>query len=79
MSFGAQDKVFLSALQPNTAVSTYAIPSEIQLEGKGGNLSDEMTRAKRVQQQVAMRLAEKTSTLSRQNGSATHYTSSGRT
>ncbi|XP_029607723.1 plakophilin-3 isoform X1 [Salmo trutta] len=76
MSFGAQDKVFLSALQPNTAVSTYAVPSEIQLEGKGGNLSDEMTRAKRVQQQVAMRLAEKTSTLSRQNGSATHYTSS---
>uniref|UniRef100_A0A673Z4F0 Plakophilin 3a n=1 Tax=Salmo trutta TaxID=8032 RepID=A0A673Z4F0_SALTR len=69
MSFGAQDKVFLSALQPNTAVSTYAVPSEIQLEGKGGNLSDEMTRAKRVQQQVAMRLAEKTSTLSRQNGS----------
>uniref|UniRef100_A0A673Z562 Plakophilin 3a n=1 Tax=Salmo trutta TaxID=8032 RepID=A0A673Z562_SALTR len=62
-------KVFLSALQPNTAVSTYAVPSEIQLEGKGGNLSDEMTRAKRVQQQVAMRLAEKTSTLSRQNGS----------
>ncbi|XP_036824708.1 plakophilin-3 [Oncorhynchus mykiss] len=76
MSFGAQDHVFLSALQPNTAVSTYAVPSEIQLEGKGGNLSDEMTRAKRVQQQVAMRLAEKTSTLSRQNGSATHYTSS---
>nr|XP_046208164.1 plakophilin-3-like [Oncorhynchus gorbuscha] len=76
MSFGAQDHVFLSALQPNTAVSTYAVPSEIQLEGKGGNLSDEMTRAKRVQQQVAMRLAEKTSTLSRKNGSATHYTSS---
>uniref|UniRef100_A0A4W5NXC2 Plakophilin 3 n=1 Tax=Hucho hucho TaxID=62062 RepID=A0A4W5NXC2_9TELE len=61
---------------PNSAVSTYAVPSEIQLGGEGGNLSDEMTRAKRVQQQVAMRLAEKTSTLSRQNGSATHYTSS---
>uniref|UniRef100_A0A8C7MWS3 Plakophilin 3 n=1 Tax=Oncorhynchus kisutch TaxID=8019 RepID=A0A8C7MWS3_ONCKI len=75
----AQDHVFLSALQPKTAVSTYAVPSDIQLGGNGATLSDEMTRGKRVQQQVAMRLAEKSSTLPRQNGSASHYTSSGRT
>uniref|UniRef100_A0A8C7LWJ2 Plakophilin 3 n=1 Tax=Oncorhynchus mykiss TaxID=8022 RepID=A0A8C7LWJ2_ONCMY len=76
MSIVAQDHVFLSALQPKTAVSTYAVPSEIQLGGNGATLSDEMTRGKRVQQQVAMRLAEKSSTLPRQNGSASHYTSS---
>ncbi|XP_031657411.1 plakophilin-3 isoform X3 [Oncorhynchus kisutch] len=76
MSIVAQDHVFLSALQPKTAVSTYAVPSDIQLGGNGATLSDEMTRGKRVQQQVAMRLAEKSSTLPRQNGSASHYTSS---
>uniref|UniRef100_A0A8C8LX86 Plakophilin 3 n=1 Tax=Oncorhynchus tshawytscha TaxID=74940 RepID=A0A8C8LX86_ONCTS len=67
MSIVAQDHVFLSALQPKTSVSTYAVPSEIQLGGNGATLSDEMTRGKRVQQQVAMRLAEKSSTLPRQN------------
>ncbi|KAK1887884.1 putative PPE family protein PPE54 [Dissostichus eleginoides] len=40
--------------------------------GNGGTMSDEMTRARRVQQQVQMRLAEK-STLPRQNGSTSHY------
>lgn len=79
MSIVTQDHVFLSALQPKTAVSTYAVPSEIQLGGNGVTLSDEMTRGKRVQQQVAMRLAEKSSTLPRQNGSTAHYSSSGRT
>ncbi|XP_038872959.1 plakophilin-3a [Salvelinus namaycush] len=76
MSIVAQDHVFLSALQPKTAVSTYAVPSEFQLGGNGGTLSDEVARGKRVQQQVAMRLAEKSSTLPRQNGSAAHYSSS---
>ncbi|KAK7892120.1 hypothetical protein WMY93_024083 [Mugilogobius chulae] len=40
--------------------------------GNGSSMSDEIARAKRVQQQVQMRLAEK-STLPRQNGSAAHY------
>ncbi|XP_034735969.1 plakophilin-3a isoform X4 [Etheostoma cragini] len=57
--------------QPNTSVTTYGLPSEIHL-GNGGTMSDEMARARRVQQQVQMRLAEK-STLPRQNGSAAHY------
>lgn len=72
----ASDGAFLSALQPNTSVSTYALPSEIQL-GHGSTLSDEAAKARRVQQQVALRLAEKTSTIPRQNGSAVQYATSG--
>ncbi|KAL2093844.1 hypothetical protein ACEWY4_011156 [Coilia grayii] len=60
---------------PNTSVSTYALPSEIQL-GHANTLSDEAARARRVQQQVALRLAERTSTIPRQNGSASQYATS---
>lgn len=67
----SSENVFLSALQPNTSVTTYGLPSEIQL-GNGISALDEVSRAKRVQQQVQMRLAEK-STLPRQNGSAAQY------
>ncbi|XP_069564325.1 plakophilin-3a isoform X2 [Brachyistius frenatus] len=56
---------------PNSSVTTYALPSDIQL-GSGSSVSDEVARARRVQQQVQLRLAEKT-TLPRQNGSASHY------
>ncbi|XP_076863647.1 plakophilin-3a isoform X2 [Brachyhypopomus gauderio] len=59
---------------PNSAVTTYAVPTELQL-GHAGSLSGEAARAKRVQQQVAMRLAEK-STLPRQNGSTSQYATS---
>ncbi|XP_068578536.1 plakophilin-3a isoform X2 [Cebidichthys violaceus] len=58
-------------VMPNTSVTTYGLPSEIQL-GNGGTMSDEMARARRVHQQVQMRMAEK-STLPRQNGSASQY------
>lgn len=70
------ENVFLSALQPITTVTTYGIPSEIQL-GNGGTVLDEMARARRVHQQVQMRMAEK-STLPRHNGSAAHYAMSGK-
>uniref|UniRef100_A0A3Q1F4K3 Plakophilin 3a n=1 Tax=Acanthochromis polyacanthus TaxID=80966 RepID=A0A3Q1F4K3_9TELE len=56
---------------PNTSVTTYALPSDTQL-GNGGFVSDEVARARRVQQQVQLRMAEK-STLPRQNGSASQY------
>ncbi|XP_017261486.1 plakophilin-3a isoform X2 [Kryptolebias marmoratus] len=56
---------------PNTSVTTYALPSDIHL-GNGGTLSDEAARTRRVQQQIQMRMAEK-STLPRQNGSSTQY------
>uniref|UniRef100_A0AAR2L2Q7 Plakophilin 3b n=1 Tax=Pygocentrus nattereri TaxID=42514 RepID=A0AAR2L2Q7_PYGNA len=75
MSSGSEG-LFFSALQPNSSVSTYAVPHESQL-GYSGVSSDAATRAKRVQAQVAMRLAEKTSTLSRQNGAGQHYAASG--
>uniref|UniRef100_A0A4W6DBS1 Plakophilin 3a n=1 Tax=Lates calcarifer TaxID=8187 RepID=A0A4W6DBS1_LATCA len=68
----ASETVFLSALQPNTSVTTYGLPSETQLEN-GSSVSDTASRARRVQQQVQMRLAESKSTLPRQNGSASHY------
>lgn len=76
MSIADSDTTFLSALQPNTSVTTYGLPSELLL-GYGRTMSDEMSRARRVQQQVQMRMAEK-STLPRQNGSASHYAKSGK-
>lgn len=76
MSTLASETVFLSALQPNTSVTTYGLPSDLQL-GNGSSVSDEVARARRVQQQVQMRLAEK-STLPRQNGSASQYAMSGK-
>lgn len=72
----ASETVFLSALQPNTSVTTYGLPSDIQL-GNGSTVSNEVAKARRVQQQVQMRLAEK-STLPRQNGSVSHYAMSGK-
>ncbi|KAL7858246.1 hypothetical protein AOLI_G00183480 [Acnodon oligacanthus] len=71
----ASEGLFFSALQPNSSVSTYAVPPESQL-GYSGVSSDGAARAKRVQAQVAMRLAEKGSTLSRQNGAGQHYAAS---
>ncbi|XP_051917123.1 plakophilin-3a isoform X2 [Hippocampus zosterae] len=53
---------------PNNSVTTYGLPSEMHL-GSGPSISDEVSRVRRVQQQVQMRLAEK-STLPRHNGSA---------
>ena len=72
----ASEGLFFSALQPNSSVSTYAVPTESQL-GYSGVASDEVARAKRVQAQVGMRLAEKSRTLSRQNGAGQHYAASG--
>ncbi|XP_061773221.1 plakophilin-3-like isoform X2 [Nerophis ophidion] len=56
---------------PNNSVTTYGLPSEVQL-GSGASGPDEVSRVRRVQQQVQMRLAEK-STLPRHNGSASAY------
>ncbi|CAL8294560.1 unnamed protein product [Boreogadus saida] len=71
----ASESVFLSALQPHTSVTTYGLPSDAQIGHGGTTVSDEAARARRVQQQVQMRLAEK-STLPRQNGGAGGYASS---
>ncbi|XP_073327511.1 plakophilin-3a [Pagrus major] len=71
MSAMASDNIFFSALQPNSSVTTYGLPSEMQI-GNGSSVSDAVARERRVQQQVQMRMAEK-STLPRQNGSASQY------
>ncbi|XP_051558503.1 plakophilin-3-like isoform X1 [Myxocyprinus asiaticus] len=55
----ATEGLFFSALQPSSSVTTYAVPSDDQLG----------TKAKRVQQQVQQRMAEKASSLSRLNAS----------
>lgn len=60
---------------PHTSVTTYGLPSDGQIGHGGTTASDEAARARRVQQQVQMRLAEK-STLPRQNGGAGGYASS---
>ncbi|XP_058857771.1 plakophilin-3-like [Acipenser ruthenus] len=57
--------VFLSALQPNTSVSSYALPSEIHL-GHGGSDYGQITKGQRVQDQVRMRMTQ-----NRPSGSAT--------
>ncbi|XP_039989633.1 plakophilin-3-like isoform X2 [Xiphias gladius] len=58
-------------VKPNNSVTTYGLPSDMQLQN-GGSVSDQMARARRVQQQVQMRLAEK-STLPRQSESASQH------
>lgn len=63
---GGTEGLFMSALQPSTSVTTYAVPSDDQLAG------DRLSKVKRVQQQVQQRMAEK-ATLSRQ--STSHFTS----
>ncbi|KAF7658617.1 hypothetical protein LDENG_00009900 [Lucifuga dentata] len=53
-------------ITPNSTVTSYGLPSDIQI-GNGSSVTDDVAKARRVQQQVQMRLAEK-STLPRQNG-----------
>ena len=63
----ASESCFMSALLPNTQVTAYAVPSDAQLRSDG-KLIDGVAKAKRVQQQVQMRLAQRSSSLSRLNG-----------
>ncbi|XP_028304320.1 plakophilin-3 isoform X2 [Gouania willdenowi] len=71
MSTATSDSAFFSAIQPNTSVTTYALPSDGQI-GHVRSGTDEVSKARRVQQQIQLRLAEK-STLPRQNGSNSQY------
>uniref|UniRef100_A0A3B5MMU8 Plakophilin 3 n=1 Tax=Xiphophorus couchianus TaxID=32473 RepID=A0A3B5MMU8_9TELE len=70
------ENAFLSTLQPHTLSTTYALPSDNQL-GNGSAMSDDAVRARRVQEQIKMKLAEK-GTLPRQNGKAFQYAMSGK-
>ncbi|XP_023651535.2 plakophilin-3-like isoform X1 [Paramormyrops kingsleyae] len=75
MSFSAAaEKPFLSTLQPKSPVTTYAIPSELQL-GYAGSGADQEAKKSRVQQQVHLRMAEKfSSTLPQMNRTASYTT-----
>ncbi|XP_053716662.1 plakophilin-3-like isoform X3 [Synchiropus splendidus] len=72
MSAAAAEGCFLSALQPNSSCTAYGLPSD-------GPCQDPAAKARRVQEQVRMRLAEKKcSSLSRLDDSslgAAEYTS----
>ncbi|KAM4733801.1 plakophilin-3-like [Anableps anableps] len=71
MNILTSENVFLSTLQTHAPSTTYALPSDNQL-GNGTAMSDELGRARRVQEQIKMKMAEK-STLPRQNGGTSHY------
>lgn len=59
MNVAIAEGCFLSALQPNSSCTAYALPSDDQSP-------DPMARARRVREQVRMRLAErKSSSLTR--------------
>uniref|UniRef100_A0A8C1SK51 Plakophilin 3b n=1 Tax=Cyprinus carpio TaxID=7962 RepID=A0A8C1SK51_CYPCA len=59
----ATEGLFFSALQPSTSVTTYAIPTDDHAR------RDQLSKARRVQQQVQQRMAEKSSSSSRLNAS----------
>ncbi|KAK7912999.1 hypothetical protein WMY93_013210 [Mugilogobius chulae] len=64
MSVAVAEGCFLSALQPNTSCTAYVVPSD-------GPSPDQAAKAKRVQEQVRRRLAEKkSSSLTRLDDSA---------
>lgn len=54
MSVAVAERCFLSALQPNTSCTAYVVPSD-------GPSPDPTAKARRVREQVRMRLAEKKS------------------
>jgi len=62
---------FLSALQPDSSRTTYGVPSDQQIAAEGPWSGDTVARARRVQEQVRLRLAEKKKSSSnpRLNGS----------
>lgn len=59
----ATEGLFFSALQPSTSVTTYAIPTDDHPR------KDHLSKARRVQQQVQQRMAEKSLSSSRINAS----------
>ncbi len=59
----ATEGLLLSALQPSTSVTTYAIPTDDHPR------RDQLSKARRVQQQVQQRMAEKCSSSPRLNAS----------
>ncbi|XP_050925389.1 plakophilin-3 isoform X5 [Lates calcarifer] len=62
MSVAVAEGCFLSALHPNSSCTAYVVPSD-------GPSSDPVAKARRVREQVRMRLAEKSSSLPRLNDS----------
>uniref|UniRef100_A0A8C4WT88 Plakophilin-3 n=1 Tax=Gopherus evgoodei TaxID=1825980 RepID=A0A8C4WT88_9SAUR len=69
-----ENNFFLSALQPEAGVSSLALPSDQQLGRKTKEAPDaELLKSARVQEQVRMRMLQKSGSVSRTNGPGLDY------
>ncbi|TFJ98984.1 Plakophilin-3 [Platysternon megacephalum] len=69
-----ENNFFLSALQPEAGVSSLALPSDQQLGRKSKEAPDaELLKSARVQEQVRMRMMQKSGSVPRTNGPGLNY------
>uniref|UniRef100_A0A8D0DNL1 Plakophilin-3 n=1 Tax=Salvator merianae TaxID=96440 RepID=A0A8D0DNL1_SALMN len=69
-----ENNFFLSALQPEDGVCSLALPSDVQLDRKNREaLDSERLKNARVQEQVRLRMLQKSHSAPRTNGSAFDY------
>lgn len=69
-----KNNFFLSALQPENGVCSLALPSDQQLDRKGKEAQDaELFKNARVQEQVRMRMLQKSHSAPRSNGAFSDY------
>lgn len=74
-----ENNFFLSALQPEDGVCSLALPSDQQLDRKSKEAQDsEVLRNARVQEQVRMRMLQKSHSAPRTNGVVLDYELKGR-
>lgn len=69
-----ESNFFLSALQPEDGVCSLALPSDLQLDKKKQEEQDsELLKSARVQEQVRLRMLQKSQTTPRTNGAFLSY------
>lgn len=69
-----ENNFFLSALQPEAGVCSLALPSDQQLDRKSKEAPDaELLKSARVQEQVRMRMLQKSGSVPRTNGPRLDY------
>lgn len=69
-----ESNFFLSALQPEDGVCSLALPSDQQLDRKNKEtLDSEQLKNARVQEQVRLRMLQKSQTTPRTNGAFLNY------
>uniref|UniRef100_A0ACB8G289 Plakophilin-3 n=1 Tax=Sphaerodactylus townsendi TaxID=933632 RepID=A0ACB8G289_9SAUR len=74
-----ESNFFLSALQPENGVCSLALPSDQQLDRKNKETQDtEVLKNARVQEQVRMRMLQKSHSAPRTNGAGPDYELKGK-